>query len=39
MESSIIVERSKESILMHNLIYDKLIGDGDSSVDEELEFN
>ncbi|XP_060858281.1 uncharacterized protein LOC132935681 [Metopolophium dirhodum] len=36
MESSIIVEGFKESIPMHNLIYDKLIGDGDSSVMKNL---
>jgi len=36
MESSIIVDGFKESIPMHNLIYDKLIGDGDSSVMKNL---
>jgi len=36
MESSIIVEGFKESIPMHNLIYDKLIGDGDSCVMKNL---
>lgn len=36
MESSIVVEGFKESIPMHNIIYDKLIGDGDSSVMKNL---
>lgn len=32
MEADIIVEGFRQSISMHNLIYNKLIGDGDSSV-------
>lgn len=32
MESDIILEGFKQSIEMHNLIFQKLIGDGDSSV-------
>lgn len=36
MESGIIIEGFKESISMHNLVYDKLIGDGDSSVIKQL---
>lgn len=32
MEADIIVEGFRQSVSMHNLIYDKLIGDGDSSV-------
>lgn len=32
MESDIIVEGFRQSIPMHNIIYHKLIGDGDSSV-------
>jgi len=36
MESDIIVEGFKESITMHNLIYAKLIGDGDSRVTKKL---
>lgn len=36
MESNIIIEGFKESISMHNLIYNKLIGDGDSSVTKQL---
>lgn len=32
MVSDIVVEGFKESIGMHNIIYHKLIGDGDSSV-------
>lgn len=32
MESDIIVEGFRRSLTMHNLIYHKLIGDGDSSV-------
>lgn len=36
MESSIVVEGFKESIPMHNIIYDKLIGDDDSSVMKNL---
>jgi len=32
MESDIIVEGFRQSMAMHNLIYHKLIGDGDSSV-------
>lgn len=36
MESDIIVEGFCQSVTMHNLIYDKLIGDGDSSVMKKL---
>jgi len=36
MESDIILEGFKQSIAMHNLIYHKLIGDGDSSVTKKL---
>jgi hypothetical protein len=36
MESGIIVEGFKESIAMHNIIYNKLIGDGGSSVSKKL---
>lgn len=36
MESSIVVEGFKESIPMHNIIYDKLIGNDDSSVMKNL---
>jgi len=36
MESDIILEGFKQSINMHNLIYNKLIGDGDSSVTKKL---
>lgn len=36
MESDIIVEGFNESISMHNLVYSKLIGDGDSSVTKKL---
>lgn len=32
MELNIIIESFKESISMHNLIYNKLIGDSDSTV-------
>lgn len=32
MEADIIVDGFRQSIPMHNLIYNKLIGDGDSSV-------
>jgi len=32
MESDIIVEGFCQSVIMHNLKYNKLIGDGDSSV-------
>lgn len=32
MEVNIIVEGFRQSIPMHNIIYDKIIGDGDSSV-------
>jgi len=32
MEADIIVEGFRQSITMHNIIYHKLIGDGDSSV-------
>lgn len=37
MESDIIVEGFKESISMHNIVYNKLIGDGDSSVSKKLQ--
>lgn len=37
MEADIIVEGFRQSIPMHNLIFDKLIGDGDSSVTKKLE--
>lgn len=36
MESDIILEGFRQSINMHNLIYRKLIGDGDSSVTKKL---
>lgn len=36
MGSDIIVEGSKDSIPMHNLVYSKLIGDGDNSVAKKL---
>jgi len=36
MESDIILEGFKQSISMHNIIYHKLIGDGDSSVTKKL---
>jgi len=36
MESDIILEGFRQSINMHNLIYHKLIGDGDSSVTKKL---
>ncbi|KAK4882827.1 hypothetical protein RN001_006146 [Aquatica leii] len=36
MESAIILEGFKQSISRHNLIYSKLIGDGDSSVYKKL---
>lgn len=36
MESDIILEGFKQSVDMHNLIYHKLIGDGDSSVTKKL---
>jgi len=36
MESDIIVDGFNESLSMHNVIYDKLIGDGDSSVMKKL---
>ncbi|KAL4105323.1 hypothetical protein QTP88_020571 [Uroleucon formosanum] len=36
MESDIILEGFRQSINMHNLIYHKLIGDGDSSVIKKL---
>jgi hypothetical protein len=36
IESDIIVEGFKERIAMHNIIYNKLIGDGDSSVSKKL---
>lgn len=32
MEEDIIVESFRQSIAMHNIIYNKFIGDGDSSV-------
>lgn len=36
MEADIIMEGFCQSISMHNIIYDKLIGDGDSSVTKKL---
>ena len=36
MEADIIVEGFSQSLNMHGLIYDKLIGDGDSSVLKKL---
>lgn len=36
MESDIIVDGFRQSLSMHNVIYDKLIGDGDSSVMNKL---
>lgn len=36
MESDIIVEGFNESVSMHNLVYAKLIDDGDSSVTKKL---
>lgn len=36
MEADIIVEGFKQSISMHNIIYNRLIGDGDSSVLKKL---
>lgn len=36
MEADIIVEGFRQSMSMHNLIYNKLIGDGDSSVMKKL---
>jgi hypothetical protein len=36
MEADIIVEGFTQSISMHNVIYDKIIGDGDSSVMKKL---
>jgi len=36
MESDIIVEGFCQSVTMHNLIYNKLTGDGDSSVMKKL---
>lgn len=36
MEADIIVEGFSQSMYMHGLIYDKLIGDGDSSVMKKL---
>lgn len=36
MESDIIVEGFRQSVTMHKLIYNKLIGDGDSSVLKKL---
>jgi len=37
MESDIILEGFRQSINMHNLIYHKLIGDGDSSATKKLQ--
>lgn len=37
MEADIIVEGFKGSLSMHNIIYHKLIGDGDSSVSKQLQ--
>lgn len=39
MEADIIVEGFRQSLSMHNLIYDELIGDGDSSVMKNLIIN
>lgn len=36
MESDIILDGFRQSLSMHNVIYDKLIGDGDSSVMKKL---
>lgn len=36
MDSDIIVESCCQSVTMHNLMYNKLIGDGDSSVIKKL---
>lgn len=36
MEADIIVEGFRQSISMYNLIYNKIIGDGDSSVTKKL---
>lgn len=36
MEADIIVQGFRQSVSVHNLIYDKLIGDGDSSVMKKL---
>lgn len=36
MEADIIVDGFRQSMSMHNVIYDKLIGDGDSSVMKKL---
>lgn len=39
MESDIILEGFRQSINMHNIIYHKLIGDGDSSVTKKLSIS
>lgn len=39
MESDIVLEGFNQSIAMHNLIYHKLIGDGDSSVTKKLSMS
>lgn len=39
MESALISEGFKSSEMLHGLIYDKLIGDGDSSVNKALQSN
>jgi hypothetical protein len=36
MEADIIIDGFSQSIYMHRLIYDKLIGDGDRSVMKKL---
>jgi hypothetical protein len=36
MESDIILEGCKQSIVIHNIIYHKLIGDGDNSITKKL---
>lgn len=36
MEADIIVEGFRQSMSMHNIIFNKLIGDGDSSVMKKL---
>jgi len=39
MESDIILEGFRQTINMHNLVYNKLIGDGDSSVTKKLSID
>jgi len=38
METDIIREGFKNSLMMHNLVYSKMIGDGDSSVFADVEY-